>query len=115
MAWPPNLTALKLDMKITDDRDDLRLQQVLDAAVSWVAERRRSSFNFDGDVVSDLPDPTASIELGTLRLAARWHARRRSPDALIEVAEFGASRIPAFDSDIERLLGIGRYRKSVIA
>lgn len=115
MSWPPTLTELKLDMKITDDRDDLRLQQVLAAAVSWVAERRRSSFNFDGDVVSDLPNPTANIELGTLRLAARWHARRRSPDALVEVAEFGASRIPAFDSDIERLLGIGRYRKSVIA
>ncbi|MDN5929484.1 MAG: phage gp6-like head-tail connector protein [Pseudonocardia sp.] len=115
MSWPPDLTALKLDMRITDERDDAPLQLVLDAAVAWVAERRRSSFNFDGDLGSALPDPTASIELGTLRLAARWHARRRSPDALIEVAEFGASRIPAFDIDIERLLGIGRYRKSVVA
>lgn len=110
MAWPPTLDELKVDMKIDpgDTLDDVRLTQVLDAAVSFV-ERVRPTFNYEADPVSDLPDPTADLRLGTLRLAGRWHWRRRSPDALIQMAEMGASRVPGFDSDIERLLGIGRY------
>lgn len=110
MSWPPALAELKTDMRITDTRDDAVLQVVLDAAVAFVD---RVVLKWTPPAAP--PVASADVVLGTLRLAARWHARRRSPDALIEAAEFGTSRIPSFDSDIERLLKIGRYRKSVIA
>lgn len=114
MSWPPTLDELKSDMGIDllDLRDDEQLQQVLDAAVQYVQRQRRRSFNF-GDPLSDLPDVTADVRLGTLRLARRWHTRRRSPDALIDMGELGVSRVPSFDPDIEALLGIGRHGRPV--
>lgn len=117
MAWPPLLPELKSDLKIddVDTRDDDRLQVVLDAAVAFVERVRGSDFNFAEDPESDLSDPTSDLRLGVLRLAGRWHARRKSPEALIEMGEFGSARVPQFDSDIERMLGVGRYRKAVIA
>lgn len=116
MVWPPELEDLKEDLKIeeADTRDDERLQVVLDASIAFV-ERVCSSFNYDADPLSDLPDPSGDLFLGTIRLAGRWHIRRRSPDGLIQMAELGASRVPSFDPDIERLLGIGRFAKPVIA
>lgn len=121
MAWPPSVEDLKLDMRVdavadaeTYTRDDDALELTLDAAVAFVT-RVRSRFNYAADPGSDLPDPPADLILGTLRLAGRWHARRRSPDALVSMAELGASRIPSFDPDVERLLKIGRYRGPVFA
>lgn len=118
-TWPPTLAILKQDAEIedTDTRDDVRLQQVLDAAVSFV-ERVRPAFNYTADPMLDplvYPDPTADLELGAVRLAFRWHTRRRSPDALVAMGELGSARVPSFDPDIERLLAIGRYRGPVIA
>ena len=117
MTWPPELAELKTDMKIadTDTRDDDRLQQVLDASVAFVERMHAGAFNFSEELVSELPDVPADLQLGTLRLAGRWHVRRRSPDALIQAGDLGASRVPSFDPDIERLLRIGRHRGSVIA
>lgn len=119
--WPPTLDALKTDLRsrgedpFTLDPDDDRLTQVLDAAVAFVERVRAGAFNFDGDLGSELPDPTSDLELGTLRLAGRWHTRRRSPDGLVEMGELGAGRVPSFDPDIDRLLGIGRFRGAVFA
>ena len=116
MSWPPELAELKddLDISADDERDDSRLDLVLDAAVEFV-QRVRPSFNYAADPDSALPAPTADLKLGTLRLAGRWHTRRRSPDALIQMGDLGASRVPSFDPDIDRLLGIGRYAGPVFA
>lgn len=112
MAWPPTLDDLKTDLSVTDTRDDERLQQVLDAAVAFVERTRDGDFNFAGDLGSTLPDPTPDLVLGTLRLAGRWHTRRRSPDALVQLGQdMGSSRVPGIDPDIERLLRIGRHAK----
>lgn len=115
-TWPPALGDLKDDLKIaaTDTRDDAVLQRQLDASVSFV-QRVRPSFNFAADPLSELPAPTADLTLGTIRLAGRWYTRRRSPDALVAMAELGSARIPSFDPDIERLLGIGRFAGPVFA
>lgn len=115
MPWPPELQALKDDLKIDDERDDARLAPMLDAAVAFVERVHAGAFNFAGDLGSALPDPGPDLQLGTVRLAGRWHTRRRSPDGLVAMAEMGAARVPSFDPDIERLLRIGRYRRSVIA
>lgn len=109
MSWPPTLADLKLDLKIDadDTRDDGRLQQVLDAAIDFVV-RVRSDLDFGSGV-------TADIYLGTLRLAGRWHTRRRSPDGLVDAGDMGTSRIPGVDADIARLLGLDRFRGAMFA
>ncbi|WP_435582916.1 phage head-tail connector protein [Amycolatopsis thermoflava] len=114
MSWPPELTELKADLKIGDDRDDVVLQRQLDASVTFV-QRVQPGFNYDDDPTVDLPEPDADLVLGTVRLAGRWFTRRRSPDALVAMGELGSARIPSFDPDIERLLRIGRYRGPVFA
>ena len=112
--WPPDLDALKDDMKITDIRDDDQLEVVLAAAVSFVERVRSGDFDF-GSGPDTLPTPTPELELGTVRLAARWHQRRRSPDGLIQMGDLGTARVTSYDVDIDRQLGIGRFRRSVIA
>lgn len=116
--WPPTLASLKTDMKIEadDTRDDERLGQVLDAAVSFV-ERVRPAFQYDPTNPDqfDRPEPTSDHVLGTLRLAGRWHLRRRSPDGLVGMGDLGSARVPSFDPDINRLLGLGSSMGPVIA
>lgn len=116
MVWPPTLEALKLDMDIdiSDTRDDEVLQTQLDAAVAFV-ESVRPRINYRNDLLSDYPEPEPDLVLGTLRLAGRWYTRRRSPEGLVAMGEMGSARIPAFDSDIEKLLRIGRWAKAVVA
>lgn len=104
-----------MGLAAVDVRDDARLQRVLDAAVQVVQRLREGDFAFTVPATADLPAPGADIELGTIRLAWRWHVRRRSPDALVNMAELGQARVPSFDTDIEQLLGVGRYRAPVIA
>lgn len=115
MTWPPVLDALKADLSIDldDTRDDDALELMLAAAVSFV-ESVRPKFNYVADPVSELPDPTPDLELGTIRLAGRWKTRQRSPDGLVAMAEMGSTRIPSFDPDIEKLLRIGRWAKAVV-
>lgn len=124
MSWPPTVEELVLDLRgealpgepLPDTSDTERLQQVLDAAVAYVQRVKAGVVDFgDAGLDTDLPEPDADLRLGTLRLAGRWHTRRRSPDALIQMAEFGAARVPSIDGDIERLLRIGRYAGPVIA
>lgn len=115
LVWPPTLDELKLDRGITDELDDEKLEQVLSAAVHFVEKVRDGDYNFAADPLLDLPDPTPDLKLGTIRLAGRWHVRRRSPDALIQMADQGSSTVPSFDPDIDRLLGIGRFRGPVFA
>jgi hypothetical protein len=119
MSWPPDLAFLKRDQKITDERDDARLADMLAAAVSFVQEIHRGRFDFGEipeDVTADpLPTPGAQMELGTVRLAVRWSVRGRSPDGLVNSGELGLSRVTTFDPDIDRQLRIGRYAPSVIA
>jgi hypothetical protein len=115
MTWIPTIGEVKIDLDLTDSIDDGALQECYDAAVAYVVERHRDRYNVDEDPFSTLPGVPGSFRLGTVRLAGRWYRRRRSPDGLISTADFGTSRIPAFDADIERLLKIGRYAKSVIA
>lgn len=115
MTWPPTLDELKVDLGIdlTDVRDDDRLDQVLDAAVSFV-ERVRPDLRYDTSDPDqlELPAPGADVRLGTLRLAGRWHTRRRSPDGMVSMGELGAGRVSTFDGDIDRLLRIGRHQRA---
>lgn len=113
-VWPPSLTDLRVDMGDRDERDDSkddRMSVVLDAAVEHV--RKIKGWKYDLAEVEEsgvirLP-PTADIILGTIRFAERWHQRRSTPDNLATLGDAGGLVVPGFDSDIERLLQIGRY------
>jgi hypothetical protein len=105
---------LKGDRAIDVDRDDDRLQLVLDAALAF-ASRVRADLNWAEESGSDLPDPSDDHWLGVLRLAGRWHQRRQTPDGIVQTNDQGSWRVPSVDPDVERLLGIGRYRGPVIA
>jgi hypothetical protein len=112
----PTLADLKVDAQLepNDISKDPQLQVVLDAAIAF-AMRRRKDLNYDNDVSNPNPAPDADFRLGVLRLAYRWHTRRRSPDGLIQAGDLGGSRIPGVDSDIARMLGIDRYSGPVFA
>jgi hypothetical protein len=110
MDWPPTLTDLRLDRGLAESeiREDHQLQQVLNTAVAFV-ERVRPEFNYTADPLSELPEPTADLVLGTVRLAGRWHDRRRAPNGQTAMAELGRTSVPSVDPDISRLLRIGRF------
>jgi hypothetical protein len=114
-VWPPSLADLKLDMGDRDDQDDAnddKMSMVLDAAIARVRKIKRSSYDVAAEEQSGLvlPPPTADIVLGTLRLAARWHSRRSTWDNLAAAGD-GQVIVPGYDSDIERLLEVGRFTR----
>jgi hypothetical protein len=116
-TWPPSLADLKVDAAVDadDTRDDGVFGQNLDAAVSFVERVHRTRYQFAEESGSLLPAPDVAMCLGTIRLARRWKERRLSVDALVQMGEMGAARIPSFDPDIERQLRIGRYAPPVFA
>lgn len=77
------------------------------AAAAYVERQRR---DLASAFASGVVDPDV-VEAGILG-AARLHARKGSPTgtATAAYAEF-ASSILSYDSDVERLLGIGRYAR----
>jgi len=120
LTWPVTLENLKEDLKIdaNDTREDGRMAGDLASAIAYVTRVRRGAFQFDplDPAQWDLPLPTEDICLGTLRLAGRWVKRRRSPDGIVAVSqEMGTGRVPSFDADIDRMLGIGRHQGPVFA
>lgn len=89
-----------------DERE--RLERVFDAAVEFVERIHNGRFNFTGEP-SALALPGFTFRLGTVMLARRWHARRRSPAMLVAAADQGAAKVPWQDEDINRLLRLGRH------
>lgn len=116
-AWPPLLADLKVDagIDVDDTRDDDVNTDQLAAAVSFIERVHAERYTFTGTPTVDLPAPPVDMCLGTIRLALRWKSRRRSADALVQLGDLGASRIPSFDPDIERMCRIGRYAPAVFA
>lgn len=121
-VWPPCLTDLRNDAgKAADDQDDSddgSLSMVLDAAITRVTYLKGDEYDLDDDPTGESDSggiriaPDFDLILGTIRLARRWHDRRRSPDgAAIMAGDLGTARVPAYDPDIERLLKIGRYAR----
>lgn len=88
-----------LDGQLTD-RDDEALQRCLSAAMMWV-QRHRPDLDFLGPWT--VP---ADVQLGTLRLAARWFVRRVSPDGMLNLGDMGVGQVMRSDPDIYLQLGI---------
>jgi hypothetical protein len=111
LTWPPTLDDFKADLpaELSGDQHDAKLTQVLDAAIDYVQNTARTDLNYSVVPNIDVDQPDNAVCLGTLRLARRWHERRRSPDGMISAQEFGATRVSSGDQDIDRMLRVGRY------
>ena len=110
-VWPPCLDDLKTDMQRDGQVDvsDQSLQMNLDAAIKWVTDTCGWRLNLGlGESGESLrSDPDYDLILGTLRLAARWKTRTRSPDGMVPGGEQGDNRVSSYDEDIDRLLRTG--------
>jgi hypothetical protein len=113
-TWPPQLRDLLTDMG--QDPDGAyssvltdQLQMDLDAAVAYVQPRR--NFNYTADPLDPRPAPPDNVWLGTVRLAKRWNELRRSGAGTADTGALGSNtRTLSVDADIQRMLGLGRYR-----
>lgn len=113
--WPPTLTEVKVVAQIKDSRDDARLGLELEAAVAYVEGVRGGQVDFTGAGLDGKARPTATLRMGTIRLALRWLARGRSPDGMIASADGPSTRVSTGDADIDRQLRVGRFALPVIA
>lgn len=52
----------------------------------------------------------AGADLGAVMLAARLHRRRNSPGGVESFGDMGASYIPRYDADLDRLLRINDWK-----
>lgn len=78
------------------------------AAAAQVERLRPDLFGVDGAGAQTFAGTDDVIE-GAVLLTARIFARRQSPAGIANYGEFGAVPVLRFDSDVERLLGLGRY------
>ena len=112
-SWPPDLAALKVDMRMEadDDRFDEALQVTLDAAVKYVQKVRKGEVDFEHPDApeGDLVGVDEDLVLGTLRYARRLDIRRDSPSGMVVTDQVGATPVAGWDADIEKLLRVGRY------
>lgn len=115
--WPPTLSALKLDAQgQVKDQEDVALQDVLDEAVDFVEDVRKDDLAFSPDQIDGCHRPPNRTEVkGTIRLALRWHFRRRALQGFVDAGDQGVQRIPSIDDDIQRMLKIGRYKRAATA
>lgn len=100
MAWPitrPDLVG-HLGTAPSGAADEAHADRCVAAAVEFV-ERH-------------VPLPATgygpSVELGAVMLAARWYARRGSPQGVVGYSDLGAAYVSRTDPDVARLLGLGR-------
>lgn len=118
-TWPPTLAQLKADMRLTDNRDDVILAGELAAAIAYVERTKGAQvdlYGFDGPGAVPVRLPfDDGYWFGTMRLAARAHARRRSPDGMVASVDQGSVRVGTGDADIDRMLRVGRFASPVIA
>lgn len=89
-----------LDVGQLSAQDLEALQRVLIAAMVWVQDHRP-----DIDFHGPWTVPTY-IQLGTIRLAARWFVRRSSPSGFMNLGDLGSATVPNVDFDIYMQLGI---------
>ena len=109
-TWPPTLDEVKGEVTASEtpltSTQEAQYQLRLDAAVDLVETLRP-------DLAAQFAAGTcpAKVKLGTVMLFSRYWARKDATGGLLSYANGGGTgAVPFNDPDIERLLGIGRYK-----
>lgn len=89
--------------------DEARALKARDGVAAWI-EKQRTDLVVDADTFTADDD----IVEGAKLLVARLYARNGSPLGTVGYGEFGVAAVVKYDSDAERLLGIGRYGAPVV-
>lgn len=101
---PTTLPLVKVQLSITDNRDDARLSAIVDATNNLVRSWPISQLAVDAD---EWPE---RIVLGTSMLAARFFRRKNSPAGVEAFGQLGAAYVMRSDPDIAQLLSTGSYQ-----
>lgn len=100
----PTLIDLKAWLSVTDDADDIVLQESLDAAIEAQGQVVRYGTDAFGD-----PTVTSDLREALFLRAQRYAARRNSPEGVVGLSmgsgDFVAARVPSFDADVSHLEG----------
>lgn len=100
---PPTLSDFKLYVGATTDTDDELLQNMLDAATEWVAQR----------VYPEKMTTSLTVAQAILLQSSRWYKRRGSPEGVAGFASEGfVVRVGRFDPDVITLLERNRDMSS---
>jgi len=101
VGGPTTLDAVKLQLAITDDRDDDRITAQV-VAVNRMVRTWRCSTAAVGQV-----EWPADIVLGATLLAARFFRRKNSPAGVEAMGSQGAVYVMRSDPDVAQLLQLG--------
>ena len=106
---PATEASVKAHLRISDTRDDDKLESVIEAVNYKVATFR---------VVQDLTDDTdewpAHVVLGATLLCARLFKRSGSPAGVEAFGEGGVAYVQRNDPDIAMMLGLGAYKAPAV-
>lgn len=106
---PATEQSVKTQLRISDTRDDEKLQTVIEATNHKVATFR---------VVKQLTDGTDKwpphVVLGATLLASRLFKRSNSPLGVEAFGEGGVAYVQRNDPDIAMMLGLGAYKAPAV-
>lgn len=110
-AGPATEATVKAQLKIdaADDRDDARLQLVIEAVNHKVA-----TFRIVRDLTDDTDEWPAHIVQGATMLAGRLYKRSGSPAGVEAFGEGGVAYVQRNDPDVAMLLGLGSYKTPAV-
>lgn len=112
---PASLPDVKVQLSITDARDDARLQLIVDAVNSQVRSWPVSLAAVDTDPAADPARPwPARITLGAAMLCARLFRRKNSPAGVEAFGSEGAAYVMRSDPDIAQLLELGSWQGPMV-
>lgn len=103
LGGPATLANVKVQLAITDDKDDERLEFIVDAVNSqvrtWpVAESATGADQWP-----------VRVQLGAVMLCTRLFRRKNSPAGVESFGSNGAVYVQRNDPDIAMLLGLGNW------
>ena len=108
---PTDLNAVKAQLTIGDDVDDVRLTPYV-LAVNVVVSGLPKAARLEQD--PPLDEWPADLRLGAAMLGARLWRRRSSPDGIAAFSDQGAIYIQRNDPDIAMLLGLGAWGRPAV-
>jgi len=103
----PTIDQIREWLRLTDDFDDVALQEGLDAALAHQQSVLRfpvySAANCNSPELFDQPYYSDDLRLAAMLRTARYLARRNSPEGLVGFGEFGVAQVALSDRDVAQL------------